>query len=191
MSESSVKIGYARVSTEEQNLGLQLDALERADVARVFEDHAGGASKYRPGLDNALAMLGPGDTLVVWKLDRLGRSLGHLISLVQSLGDRDIGFQSLSENIDTTTAGGRLVFHLMGALAEFERSLIVERTKAGMESARARGRHLGRAPSLNIKKIEHARLLIDGGATVSDAARTLNVGRSTLYRALRSDGVAA
>lgn len=186
-----MKIGYARVSTEEQNLSLQRDALERAAVARVFEDHASGASKYRPGLDAALGMLGPGDTLVVWKLDRLGRSLSHLIGLVQSLGDRDIGFQSLSESIDTTTAGGRLVFHLMGALAEFERSLIVERTKAGMESARSRGRHLGRLPSLNPTKVEHARMLIDSGATVSDAARTLNVGRSTLYRALRVDGAPA
>lgn len=191
MSESSVKIGYARVSTEEQNLGLQRDALMRADVARVFEDHASGTSKYRPGLDAALDMLGPGDTLVVWKLDRLGRSLSHLIGLVQSLGDRDIGFQSLSESIDTTTAGGRLVFHLMGALAEFERSLIVERTKAGMASARSRGRHLGRAPSLNPAKVEHARTLIDNGATVAATARTLNVGRSTLYRALRADGASA
>lgn len=191
MSESSVKIGYARVSTEEQNLGLQRDAFMRAEVARVFEDQASGTCKDRPGLDAALAALGPGDTLVVWKLDRLGRSLPHLISLVQTLGDRQIGFQSLSENIDTTTAGGRLVFHIMGALAEFERSLIVERTKAGMESARSRGRHLGRAPSLNPKKIEHARLLIDRGSTVSDAARTLNVGRSTLYRALRGEEAAA
>lgn len=191
MSESSVKIGYARVSTEEQNLDLQRDALKRAEVARVFEDHASGVSKYRPGLDAALDMLGPGDSLVVWKLDRLGRSLPHLIGLVQSLGERDIGFQSLSENIDTTTAGGRLVFHLMGALAEFERSLIVERTKAGMASARSRGRHLGRNPSLNPSKVEHARMLIEGGASVSDTARTLNVGRSTLYRALRGEGAPA
>lgn len=191
VSESSVKIGYARVSTEEQNLGLQRDALMRADVARVFEDYATGASKHRPGLDSALAMLGAGDTLVVWKLDRLGRSLPHLISLVQTLGYRDIGFQSLSEGIDTTTAGGRLVFHIMGALAEFERSLIVERTKAGMGAARARGRHVGRLPSLNPTKVEHARTMIDNGATITAAARTLNVGRSTLYRALRADGAPA
>lgn len=191
VSESSVKIGYARVSTEEQNLGLQRDALDRAGVARVFEDHAGGESKYRPGLDAAIAMLGPGDALVVWKLDRLGRSVKHLINLVHDLGERSIEFVSLSENIDTTTAGGRLVFHMMGALAEFERSLIVERTKAGMASARSRGRHLGRAPSLNPSKVEHARMLIDSGASVSDTARTLNVGRSTLYRALRVDGAPA
>ena len=183
-----MKIGYARVSTEEQNLGLQRNALTRAGVSRIFEDHAPGASRRRPGLDAALAQLTAGDTLVVWKLDRLGRSLPNLIGLVQGLGERDIGFQSLSENIDTTTAGGRLVFHIMGALAEFERSLIVERTKAGMESARARGRHLGRSPSLDRTKVEHARLLIDGGATVTAAARTLKVGRSTLYRALRADG---
>ncbi|MFS0712203.1 recombinase family protein [Brevundimonas sp. 2P06AA] len=191
VSESSVKIGYARVSTEEQNLSLQRDALERAGVARVFEDHAGGASKYRPGLDAALNMLGPGDTLVVWKLDRLGRTVQHLINLVHDLGERGIEFVSLSENIDTTTAGGRLVFHMMGALAEFERSLIVERTKAGMASARSRGRHLGRSPSLNPSKVEHARMLIDSGASVSDTARTLNVGRSTLYRALRAEGAPA
>jgi DNA invertase Pin-like site-specific DNA recombinase len=186
-----VKIGYARVSIEEQNLGLQRDALERAGVARVFEDHAGSASKYRPGLDSTLAMLGPGDALVVWKLDRLGRSVKHLINLVHDLGERGIELVSLSENIDTTTPGGRLVFHMMGALAEFERSLIVERTKAGMASARSRGRHLGRSPSLNPFKIEHARMLIDSGASVSDTARTLNVGRSTLYRALRADGALA
>lgn len=186
-----MKIGYARVSTEEQNLDLQRDALARAEVSRVYEDYATGASKHRPGLDSALATLKAGDTLVVWKLDRLGRSLPHLISLVQSLGERDIGFQSLSENIDTTTVGGRLVFHIMGALAEFERSLIVERTKAGMDAARARGRHVGRLPSLNPTKVEHARTLIDSGATVTAAARTLNVGRSTLYRALRANGAGA
>ena len=191
VSESGVKIGYAYVSLEEGNPGLQRDALEGAAVARVFEDHAVGASKYRPGLDAALAMLRPGDALVVWKLDRLGRSVKHLINLVHDLGERGIEFVSLSENIDTTTAGGRLVFHMMGALAEFERSLIVERTKAGMASARSRGRHLGRAPSLNPSKVEHARMLIDGGASVSDTARTLNVGRSTLYRALRVDGAPA
>lgn len=186
-----MKIGYARVSAEEQDIGPQRDALMRAGVARVFEDHVSGASRYRPGLDAALATLGPGDTLVVWKLDRLGRSLFHLISLVHSLGDRSIGFQSLSEGIDTTTAGGRLVFHLMGALAEFERSRIVERTKAGMASARKRGRHLGRAPSLNPAKVERARNLIENGATVAATARALKVGRSTLYRALRADGVQA
>ena len=186
-----MKIGYARVSPKEQNFDLQRDAFVRAEVMRVFEDQASGTCKDRPGLDAALGALSPGDTLVVWKLDRLGRSLPHLISLVQTLGDRQIGFQSLSENIDTTTDGGRLVFRIMDALAEFERSRIVERTKAGMESARSRGRQVGRTPSLNHKKIEHARLLIDRGSTVSDAARSLNVGRSTLYRALRGEGAAA
>ena len=191
VSESSVKIGYAYISIEEGNPGLQRDALEGAAVTRVFEDRAGGASKYRPGLDAALAMLEPGDALVVWKLDRLGRSVKDLINLVHDLGERGIEIVSLSENIDTTTAGGRLVFHMMGALAEFERSLVVERTKAGMASARSRGRHLGRVPILNPSKVEHARMLIDGGASVSDTARTLNVGRSTLYRALRVDGAPA
>ena len=191
VSKSSVKIGYAKVSTEEQNLSLQRDALELAEVLRVFEDHVSGASKYRAGLDAALAMLGPGDTLVFCKLDRLERSIQHLINLVHDLGERGIDFQSLSENIDTTTVGGRFVFQVMGALAEIERSLIVERTKAGMESARSRGRHLGRLSSLNRTKVEHVRTLIDSGATVSDAARKLNVGQSTLYRVLRADGAPA
>jgi DNA invertase Pin-like site-specific DNA recombinase len=185
-----VKIGYARVSTEEQNLGLQRDALKAAGVERVFEDRISGAAVQRPGLDAAIAALSAGDTLVVWKLDRLGRSLPHLIGLVQSLGERDIGFASLSESIDTTTAGGQLVFHLMGALAQFERSLIVERTKAGMTAARARGRHLGRAPSLNPAQVSHARKLIDSGESPTAVASSLKVGRSTLYRALRNGGAA-
>ena len=192
VSDSIMKIGYARVSTEDQNLDMQLDALSGAGVVRVFEDQASGASVKRPGLIQALDALAAGDTLVVWKLDRLGRTLSHLIHIVQQLKERGVGFQSLTDGIDTTTPGGQLVFHIMGALAQFERSLIVERTKAGMKSARARGRHLGRMPSLNPGQIAHARKLINDGESPSAVASTLKVGRSTLYRALRQvDGVAA
>jgi len=181
-----MKIGYARVSTDEQNLDLQLRALSAAGVEQTFQDQATGASIKRPGLDGALAKLGGGDTLVVWRLDRLGRSLPHLISTIQGLGDRGVGFQSLTESIDTTTAGGRLVFHIMGALAEFERALIVERTKAGMGAARARGVHLGRLPSLSPAQVSHARKLVEAGESPTSVAQSMKVGRSTLYRALRS-----
>lgn len=137
-------IGYARVSTDEQNPALQFDALTRAGCARIFTDSASGALLNRPELDKALARLKPGDTLVTWKLDRLGRSLAHLISLVAQLEARGIAFCSLSEAIDTGTPSGRLLFHVMGALAEFERALISERTRAGMAAARARGSVIGR-----------------------------------------------
>lgn len=138
-------VGYARVSTEEQNLDLQVDALTRAGCERIFQDRGvSGALASRPALDKAIERLQPGDTLVTWKLDRLGRSLSHLIHVVTSLEGKGVAFRSLSEAIDTGTASGRLLFHVMGALAEFERSLISERTKAGMAAARARGKVLGR-----------------------------------------------
>lgn len=184
-----MKVGYARVSTEEQNLELQRRALEAAGVTQVFEDQISGLALKRPGLEAAMADLSAGDTLVVWRLDRLGRSLPHLIALLQDLGDRGVGFQSLSESIDTTTAGGRLIFHVMGALAEFERSLIVERTRAGMAAARARGVHVGRLPRLSPAQIRHAKLLVERGESPTRVAASLNVGRSTLYRALRAEGV--
>jgi len=134
-------IGYARVSTDDQNLALQRDALSAAGCERVFEDQGiSGTTRVRLGLDSALTALASGDVLVVWKLDRLGRSLLHLIDTLAALGERGVGFRSLSEAIDTGSAGGRLVFHLMGALAEFERSLIVERTTAGLKAARERRR---------------------------------------------------
>jgi DNA invertase Pin-like site-specific DNA recombinase len=139
-----VLIGYARVSTDEQDAALQLDALINAGCGAVFQDKASGASACRPALDDALKHLKPGDTLVAWRLDRLGRSLQHLIAIVTTLEERRVGFRSLTEAIDTNTAGGRLLFHVMGALAEFERSLIAERTRAGMAAAKARGRHVGR-----------------------------------------------
>jgi DNA invertase Pin-like site-specific DNA recombinase len=177
-------IGYARVSTEDQNLDLQWRGLAAAGCAQIFEDQVSGAVVERPGLTQALKTAQPGDVLVVWKLDRLGRSLAHLIDVVRDLGQRGVDFRSLSESIDTTTAGGRLVFHMMGSLAEFERSLISERTKAGIAAAKARGAHVGRRRALTLERLAHARMLIANGESPSSVARSLEVGRSTLYRAL-------
>jgi DNA invertase Pin-like site-specific DNA recombinase len=143
----AMMIGYARVSTAEQNLALQLDALRAVGCSRIFQDRSSGSIRERPQLTRALNHLRPGDTLVTWRLDRLGRSLHHLITLMKELNDVGVAFRSLSESIDTATASGRLLFHVMGALAEFERSLISERTKAGMASAKLRGKRLGRPPS--------------------------------------------
>lgn len=138
----------------------------------------------RPGLDQALSKLAAGDILVVWRLDRLGRSLPHLIETIRLIGDRGAGFRSLTESIDTTTAGGRLYFHMMGALAEFERALTIERTRAGMKAAKARGVDVGRKPALTPAQISHARQLVEQGESSSAIARSMKVGRSTLYRAL-------
>lgn len=143
-----MRIGYARVSTEEQNTSLQIDALANAECEQVFEEKISGKSKDRSELDVCLKVLCEGDTLVVWRLDRLGRSLEHLVQIVRDLESRKIGFQSLTESIDTTNAGGKLVFHIFAALAEFERNLISERTKAGLKAARARGRKDGRKAKL-------------------------------------------
>ena len=178
-------IGYARVSTIDQNPALQLDALKAAGCDQIFTDEgiSGGAIK-RPALDKALASLRAGDVLIVWKLDRLGRSLSHLIHITKQLGDLEVGFRSLSESIDTTTAPGRLLFHVMGALAEFERSLIVERTRAGMASAKQHGIKLGRPPKLSADKIDHARKLIDSGESPRHVAKTIGVSTATLYRCI-------
>lgn len=181
-----MKIGYARVSTDDQNLDLQRQALSSAGCNEVFTDQVSGTASRRPGFDAALAHCNAGDVLVVWRLDRLGRSLSHLIDVIQQLGQREVGFISLSENIDTTTAGGRLVFHLMGAIAEFERALIVERTRAGVEAAKKRGTHLGRPSALNAAQVRHARALIEGGESPGSVAASLGVSRSTLYRALKA-----
>lgn len=185
-----MKIGYARVSTEDQNLDLQLRALTEAGCERLFQDRGvSGIARRRPQLDRALAALEDGDVLVVWKLDRLGRSLSHLIEIVQSLRGVGVGFCSLTEAIDTTSASGRLIFHFMGALAEFERSLISERTRAGLLAARARGQALGRPKKLTPEQIAHARLLLeDKNAGPKAVARSLRVSRTTLYRALRESG---
>ena len=144
-------IGYARVSTAEQKLEPQVDAPKAAGCETVFEDVISGANAERPGLNEALAFLRKGDTLVVWKLDRLGRSMKHLVETVTELGDRGVGFRSLTEGVDTTTTGGTLVFHLFGALAQFERDLIVERTQAGLKAAATRGRKGGRKPVVTPK----------------------------------------
>ncbi len=178
------KIGYARVSTDDQTPALQLDALRLAGVTEIFEDRGvSGATRDRPGLQRALAALKAGDVLVVWRLDRLGRSLGDLINLIAALKDRGCGFRSLAEAIDTTTPSGMMAFHVFGALAEFERSLIAERTKAGLLAAKQRGAKLGRRRSLSAQQVQHARKLIDQGESPAEVARSLSVSRSTLYRA--------
>lgn len=177
-----MKIGYARVSTDEQNLDMQRAALEGAGCVQIFEDHGvSGSMATRPGLSEALAVMTAGDSLVVWKLDRLGRSLGHLVGLLDDLGKRGVGFASLTESIDTTTAGGRLVFHMMAALSEFERSLIIERTKAGMSAARRRGTRLGRPLKMTPKRLEKARAMLDSGThSKRSVAALLGVHESTI-----------
>jgi DNA invertase Pin-like site-specific DNA recombinase len=179
-------IGYARVSTHDQTLALQQDALKQAGCERLFTDTASGAKADRPGLDEAVDFARLGDTLVVWKLDRLGRSLPHLIETISGLQERGIGFKSLTEQIDTTTSGGKRIFHVFAALAEFERDVIRERTQAGLTAARARGRRGGhpRAVALNdTKKVALAqRLYEDKKNSIDDICKTLGVSRSTLYR---------
>ena len=176
-------VGYARVSTPDQNLALQEDALRQAGCERIFTDVASGARSDRSGLDEALDFLREKDILAVWKLDRLGRSLKHLIDIIADLNAKKIGFRSLQENIDTTTSGGKLVFHLFGALAEFEREIIKERTKAGLSAARARGRLGGRPKSMDEKKVEMARALhSDPKNEIGEICRVLKVSKATFYR---------
>ena len=181
------KIGYARVSTNDQDLRLQLDALAAAGCAQVFRDEGvSGQTVSRPALDKALTALGPGDILITWKLDRLGRSLAHLIQLMTEFDERGIGFRSLSESIDTTTAGGRLYFHMMGALAEFERSLISERTRAGMDAARRRGVVIGRPKKLSDAQVLYAnKAIATDRATMGELALEFDVAPVTLTRALK------
>lgn len=177
-------IGYARVSTADQDLALQIDALAKAGCVRVFEDKASGARTDRLGLNAALAFAREGDVLMVWKLDRLGRSLPHLIETVNALDGRGVGFRSLTEVIDTTTPGGRLIFHIFGALGQFERDLIRERTRAGLDAAVARGRRGGRRPVVTEEKLRRAGALIAQGLTVREAAARIKVGKTALYVAL-------
>jgi DNA invertase Pin-like site-specific DNA recombinase len=178
-------IGYARVSTYDQNLDLQRDALQKAGCETIYTDTLSGSKAERKGLEEALTYLRPSDTLVVWKLDRLGRSLKHLIETVNDLYGRGIGFRSLTENIDTTTPGGKLIFHIFGALAEFEREVIRERTKAGLTAARARGRAGGRPRKLDEKKIRQLRSLsADKSLSIEDILDTLRISKSTYYRYL-------
>ena len=182
-------IGYARVSTHEQTLDLQLDALKQAGCSedKIYQDKISSAKEHRPALESALDQLRAGDTLVVWRLDRLGRSLQELITLVNGIHAKDTGFKSLTENMDTTTSGGKLVFHFFGTLAEFERDIIRERTRAGLDAARARGRRGGR-PRLEVdnakrKKIEMAKSLYeDPSHSIEDICRTLHISRATLFR---------
>jgi DNA invertase Pin-like site-specific DNA recombinase len=178
-------LGYARVSTADQHSDLQLDALKAAGCYRIFADTASGALDERPELAKVLDQLRPGDTLVVWKLDRLGRSLRHLIDTITDLQQRDVGFHSLQEQIDTTTAGGKLIFHIFGALAEFERDLVRQRTLAGLAAARARGRAGGRPTSMTPTKLPLARELYDSQEhSLAEIARTLGVSRASIYRHL-------
>ena len=177
-------IGYARVSTTQQDLALQLDALAKAGCVRVFEDRASGAKAERPGLAAALNFAREGDILTVWKLDRLGRSLAHLIETVSALERRGVSFRSLTEAIDTTTPGGRLVFHIFGALGQFERDLIRERTRAGLDAATARGRQGGRKPVVTDEKLRRAHALRAQGFTVREVAARIKVSKTALYAAL-------
>jgi DNA invertase Pin-like site-specific DNA recombinase len=176
-------IGYARISTIDQTLALQQDALSAAGCQEIYTDTVSGSVTERPGLTNALSHVRSGDTLVVWRLDRLGRSLPHLIETVSQLQQQGIGFRSLQEQIDTMTSGGKLVFHVFGALAEFERDLIRERTHAGLAAARARGRLFGRPKALTPRKIEQLRTLAkDERNTVAEICQTLGISRATYYR---------
>lgn len=178
-------IGYARVSTEDQDTALQVDALTAAGCTKIYTEKRSGASRERPELTAAISFLRPGDTLVIWKLDRLGRSLTQLITTVNTLEEQGIGLRSLTEQIDTTTAGGRLIFHIFGALAEFERGVVRERTQAGLAAARARGRVGGRPRALTPKDIAAARAMLkDTTLTFAEVAQRLRTSPATLYRAL-------
>ncbi len=184
-----MRIGYARVSTTEQNLDLQRDALKRAGCDKIIEDTASGGKVHRSGLERVRESLRPGDVLAVWRLDRLGRSLKHLIELMAELEEQGIGFQSVTESIDTTTPGGKLVFHIFGALAEFERNLIRDRTHAGLEAARARGRKGGRRKKLNEKQralaVELYRRKKD---SIDEICKMFGISRPTLYKYVREAG---
>ncbi len=179
--DENMKIGYARVSTDDQRMDLQRDALTAAGCEKVFTDTASGAKAARPGLVEALAFARKGDVLVVWRLDRLGRSLPELVKVVGELEAAGVGFESVTERIETNSAAGRLVFHVFAALAEFERRLIVERTHAGLEAARARGRKGGR-PALPPEKVAAIQAMAAGNRSVSEICKALKIGRSTLYK---------
>jgi DNA invertase Pin-like site-specific DNA recombinase len=180
-------IGYARVSTDDQDLSLQLDGLKAAGCEPIFTDKISGSKERRPGLDKCLAQLTAGDTLVVWRLDRLGRSLPHLVEVVSDLKERKVGFRSLRDGaIDTTTPSGELVFHIFAAMAQFERELIRERTRAGLAAARARGRQGGRRPkSPHDPKVKAAKAMHAAGTSIEDICKSLGCSTSTLYRWLK------
>lgn len=181
-----MKYGYARVSTDDQNPALQLAALKKAGCREVFKDEGiSGATTKRPALARCLKTLQAGDTLIVWKLDRLGRSLRDLIAMLDELRDRGVRFQSLTEAIDTETPTGRAMWQMIGVLAELERSLIAERTRAGVKAAQARGVKFGRKRKLTPQQVSHARKLVEGGEAVPDVARLFSVDRATMYRELQ------
>ncbi|WP_366208630.1 recombinase family protein [Klebsiella pneumoniae] len=175
-------IGYARVSTGNQNLDLQKNALVRAECEQIFEDTASGKNSRRPGLRRAIRRLKPGDSLVVWKLDRLGRSVRDLITLVSELQARGVNFRSLTDSIDTSTPAGRFFFHVMSALAEMERELIVERTRAGLAAAREQGRVGGRRRVMTEEVVERCRRMLENGATRQQIADVIGVGVKTIYK---------
>lgn len=181
-------IGYARVSTQDQNLDLQRRALTSAGCEKVYEDTISGTRAERPGLGKALEMLRQGDTLVVWKLDRLGRSVKHLVDLVSALAARDVNFKSLTDSIDTGTPSGRFFFHVMASLAEMERELMVERTQAGLNAARQLGRTGGRRRQMTDSKIRAAKRLLADGVPPRDVAKNLGVSIPTLYRWVPASG---
>lgn len=184
-----MRFGYARVSTQDQSTDLQLDALFAAGCEEVIQEKVSGRSRARPELDSCLRTLRKGDVLVVWRLDRLGRSLKDLVDIIHGLEERQIAFQSLTENIDTSSAGGKLVFHLFGALAEFEHNLISDRTKAGLAAARARGRKGGRRPKMSQNDIKKAAAMLqDPDITKTEVAEHFGVSRVTLNAALNREG---
>ena len=179
-----MRVGYSRVSTQDQSVDAQVMALEAAGCERVFEEIASGAKTNRRVLTEVLEYLRSGDVLVVYKLDRVARSLPHLLEIMDRLRSKDIGFQSVTEDINTTTPGGKLLFHLMAAIAEFERDLLRERTMVGLKAARAKGRTGGRPRKMTDDKIEAAQTLLDKGTPVKDAAAAVGVSTPTLYRYL-------
>ena len=179
-------IGYARVSTADQDPQLQIDALRAAGVERLFTDHASGAATSRPEFDQMMQTVRAGDTVMVWRLDRLGRSMRHLLELVSDFEAREVGLRSLHEQLDTTTANGRLIFHVMAALAEFERGLLAERTQAGLEAARRKGRVGGRPRALTAAAAQAVVDLRNDGKSVAEIAETLRVSRATVYRELEA-----
>jgi len=180
-----VLIGYARVSTNDQNLDLQQHALKAAGCEQIFSDKLGGTIKLRPGIEDAFKFLRAGDTLVIWKLDRLGRTVKGLVSLVEELQERGIQFRSLTDGIDTSTPAGRFFFHVMAAMAQMERELIKERTQAGLAAAKQRGKTGGRPRVMDASKVSMAKRLLEAGESPTAVARNLGVGRATLYRAIK------
>jgi DNA invertase Pin-like site-specific DNA recombinase len=179
-----MNIGYMRVSTADQDLSLQRDALTKAGCGKIYEDVISGSATERPGLAAALEFAREGDVIVVWKLDRLGRSLPHLVDVIGQLEARKVGFRSLTETIDTTTSGGKLIFHIFGALGQFERDLIRERTRAGLEAAKAQGRTGGRRKIMTEDKLKKARCLLGKDLSVREVAARLKISKSSLYTAL-------